>query len=198
MGAAIASLYLAKHSEDIQAAVLSSPMFAINAGGMPKKLANLLINFASFTEHLCCKTGCYFPGQKNYYVKPFQHNKLSHSKLRYRLFKELFNQKSELQLGGVTIQWLKLAYKIKGKVWKLLPNISTPISVMQAGDDYIVDNQSQNEFCVKVNQLHPNSCPNGEPFTIADAWHELFFEQDVYREKAINHCLEWFDKHLQV
>ncbi|MGJ8693216.1 MAG: alpha/beta fold hydrolase [Thalassotalea sp.] len=195
MGCAITSIYLAKYSKMIQAAVFSSPMFAINTGGIPSKMAKLLINGASFIERIFTKKAWYFPGQKNHYFKPFSKNKLTHSPLRYQLFKDLYHHDTELQLGGVTIQWLKLAHQIKTSIFSFTPKISTPLMVLQAGQEAIVDNRAQDEFCQQLHSLYSHSCPNGQATVIEGARHELFFEKDAYRELALAHCLAWFEQH---
>lgn len=197
MGCAISCLYLAEHADKIQATVLSSPMFAINTGKISPQIANGLISFTSKIEKIFANTACYFPGQKNHAFKAFENNKLSHSQTRYQIFKELYQKEKSVQLGGVTIQWLKQAHQIKEKIFSQLDKLSTPISVIQAGADSIVDNQAQNEFCQQLHQQRPQQCPEPKPLVIEGAWHELFFEQDKYRQPAIAHCLAWFDQHSQ-
>lgn len=193
MGCAISSLYLAKYAKYIQAAVFLSPMFAIHTGAIPDKVADGLIYGASLLEKRFAKEAWYFPGQKDHYFKPFEQNRLSHSEVRYQLFRELYQQHEQLKLGGVTIQWLKLAHEIKNKIFSQLTNFKLPLLVLQAGADKIVDNQVQNEFCQRLNELYPELSPP-EPITIEGAWHELLFEQDKYRNKALNHCLDWFEQ----
>lgn len=197
MGCAIACLYLAEHADKIQAVVLSSPMFAINTGKISPQIANGLISFTSKIEKIFANRACYFPGQKNHAFKAFEDNKLSHSKTRYQIFKELYQKEKSVQLGGVTTQWLKQAHQIKDKIFNQLDKLSTPISVMQAGGDSIVDNQAQDEFCQQLHQQQPQKCPADKPLIIDGAWHELFFEQDEYRQPAIEHCLAWFNQHSQ-
>lgn len=195
MGCAIACLYLAGHADKIQAAVLSSPMFAINTGKISPQLANGLISFTSKIEKIFANTACYFPGQKNHAFKEFEDNKLSHSKTRYQIFKDLYQKEKSVQLGGVTTQWLKQAHQIKDKIFSQIAQLTTPITVMQAGDDTIVDNVVQNEFCEQLQQCHTKIFQSDRPLVIEGAWHELFFEQDKFRDPAISHCIDWFAKH---
>ena len=195
MGCAIACLYLINHAVQIQAAVLSSPMFAINTGKLSPKLAHNLITLTSKLESTFANQACYFPGQKDHVFKAFKDNRLSHSEIRYQIFKNLYQAEKSVQLGGVTIQWLKQAHQIKDKIFNRLTSLSTPVIVLQAGADSIVDNQAQNEFCQLLHQQHPTLCTLDKPINIEGAWHELFFEQDKYRQPAINHCLAWFSRY---
>lgn len=194
MGCAIASLYLMKHPGVITSAIFSSPMFAINMGKLSPQLATGIINFSSSVEKILANTACYFPGQKNHAFKEFNQNKLSHSKIRYKLFKELYQKEKAVQLGGVTIQWLKKAQQIKHKIFERLELFNTPVMVLQAGDDTIVANTAQDEFCMKLHTEKPNLCYSDKPIKIEGAWHELFFEKDEYRTPALNYSLSWFEK----
>ena len=46
--------------------------------------------------------------------------------------------------------------------------IKTPLLVLQAGDDSVVDNAAQDAFCANA------CCEEGKPLRIEGAWHELF------------------------
>lgn len=195
MGSAIAALYLATYPNTIKAAILSSPMIAINTGMLPKPIAHGLINTVDLVEKHIIKQNSYFPGQKDHRFKNFTENKLSQSTIRYQIFKNLYQENSQVHLGGVTVQWLKQAHTIKQKLLDNSHCFNLPIRILQAGDDSVVDNQAQNEFCSALHKHQPNLCPDTKPVYIAGAWHELLFEQDKYREKAIIECLTWFELH---
>lgn len=195
MGCAISCLALASTSHLIQAAVLSSPMLAINTGKLPPWLARLLVNIISIVEYFSKNKGNYFPGQKNHYFKTFDKNKLTHSKIRFERFNNLYQQQSQLRLGGVTTCWLKEALAVEAKITALLAQITTPIQVLQAESDSIVDNQAQLRFCRQLHRLQHQSCPQAAPVIINNAFHELFFEQDSYRKQAITATLTWFEQH---
>jgi lysophospholipase len=195
LGGAISALYLTKYPNDIQAAVLSSPMIAINAGDTPTWLAEGVVKALHHMVSLFTKNSWYFFGQTDKNLSPFDDNSQSHSILRYQLFTELYQQQEILQLGGVTFAWLAQAIKAKQKIFESLNKISTPTLVLQAGKDTIVDNMAQTEFCQRLHKLNKQSCPNGKPTVIEGARHELFFEQDKYRIPALTQSLLWFEKH---
>ncbi len=118
-----------------------------------------------------------------------------HSQLRYQAFTRLYKETPEIQLGGVTAQWLATSLSALEKLFSNINKITTPTLVLQAGDEKIVNNQAQDDFCAQLHQLQPQSCPEGKAVTIANAYHELFFESDEYRTPALNAVVEWFAKH---
>ncbi len=199
MGGIIAARYLQKHPEAIKAAVLSSPMIAINGGGFPKWLTKVLINSAEQLNQWLSNEAWYFLGQSDikeevYQVKNFSNNPLMQSQVRYQKFTQLYQSIPEIQLGGVTVHWLAQALKAENEVFDHLKALVTPTLVLQASADSIVDNFAQDKFCLQLNKHHPKSCPNGRPIVIEHARHELFFEADQYRAQAIQHMLTWFDE----
>ena len=195
MGCAISALYLAQQPNNIKAAVFSSPMFAINLGKLPQSVANGLIHICRFIEHYIPGESRYFWGQKDQQIKPFAENKISHSKIRYQIYQNLYQQEQAIQLGGVTMQWLLEAYQLTKPLYLSLAKIKCPIQVLQAGSDIIVDNTVQNKFCEKLHQSNAKSCPEGKAVRISGAKHELLFEADEYRKPALTAIINWFESH---
>lgn len=195
MGGAIAARYLQRHASVIEAAVLSSPMISINSGIIPKGIAKFAVNLGHSFNKILGKPSWYFLGQGNYQAKPFEDNHLMQSDIRYTIFSQLYDEQSELKLGGVTLKWLREAQKVENAIFANLVAIKTPTTVIQAGAETIVDNHAQGIFCRQLNQLNSSCCPQGKPFVIENALHELFFEQDQYREPALQYALNWFAQH---
>ncbi|QOL27231.1 alpha/beta fold hydrolase [Thalassotalea sp. LPB0316] len=197
MGGNISALYLAKHSNSIQAAVLASPMIGINTGGLPMWLGKALINTRVWWDKHFNQESSYFIGQGDYDEYPFEDNVLTHSKVRFDYFKQTYDQTAELQLGGVTNAWLQQSLIARQNIFASLDQITTPITVLQSGGDSVVDNLDQFSFCQQLHQQQPQSCPNGEPQVFENAYHELFFEVDEIRNPAIDATLAWFEQHAQ-
>ncbi len=196
MGGAIAARYLQRYQDhNISAAMLASPMIAVNSGGIPLWLAQGLINSGDALNNLVSDEPWYFLGQGNYAATAFEQNQLTHSQIRYQIFSELYQQTPELQLGGVTFHWLRQAIKANHDIFADIDKLTTPTMVLQAGADTVVDNSAQDSFCQALHQTYSYSCSNGKPIRIEGAYHELFFELDQYRTPAIEHVLEWFDSH---
>lgn len=195
MGGAIAARYLQDFPNKTQAAVLSSPMFGFNSGSIPNFIAELVLTVSAQLNQWFDNTPWYFLGHKGFSHSEFSDNILMHSPIRYQLFSQLYNTTPDIQLGGVTVQWLTESQKALEKIFNNVDKITTPTLVLQAGQDKIIDNQAQNDFCHQLHQLQPQSCPDGKPLLIEDAYHELFFESDEYREQALQAAIQWLEQH---
>jgi len=195
MGSVIATRYMQQFPSSIKAAVLSSPMLGFSSGPIPTFIAKGLISITGTLNHWFSDTPWYFIGQKDYQATDFSQNELTHSKKRYQNFVALYQQTPKIQLGGVTVNWLREGIKAQNKVFSQLEKLTTPIQVLQASEDSIIDNQAQNDFCQQLHQLQPQSCPNAKPIVIEGAYHELFIESDNMRGQALSQILAWFKQH---
>lgn len=200
MGGAIAARYLQDHPENIQAAVLSSPMLGFNSGGIPTIIAESLIKVTHQVNQWVNDTPWYFLGQSDYTPNDdisavFTENSLMQSEIRFKHFYQTYRNTPELQLGGVTVTWLAESIKALDVIFSNIDKIKTPTLVIQATGDTIVSNEAQADFCQKLHQLQPESCPDGKPLRIEGAYHELFFERDKYRQPALTATIEWLEKH---
>ncbi|WP_448212658.1 alpha/beta fold hydrolase [Colwellia sp. MEBiC06753] len=197
MGGAISARYLQRFISPVKAAVLSSPMIAINSGGLPLWLSKLVINTGDTLSQLLANQPWYFVGQDDYKTKAFEDNQLSHSIIRYQIFTKLYQATPELQLGGVTFHWLKEALKANEDIFDDIDKLKTPTLVLQAGSDTVVDNSAQDQFCQQLHQNFSYSCPGGKPIVIKGARHEILFEIDSYRQQGLDQILAWFTQHSQ-
>ena len=146
MGGNIAIRLMQKYPDTIKSALFSAPMIAINKGGLPDWLAIALANTGTFINHIFSNQAWYFFGQTNYKASVFDNNPLTHSAVRYQIFVDLYQSIPQIQLGGVTTQWLQQAFKAKEHIFSQLDRLSAPIFIMQAGADTIVDNTMQDDF----------------------------------------------------
>ncbi len=195
MGGAITARYLQLFPHEIAAVVLASPMIAINSGGMPDWLGKFIIGSGSTINHWVSDQPWYFLGQGDYQPSPFEGNGITQSDVRYNIISTLYDNNTDIQLGGVTFPWLAQALKANEDIFRDIEKITPPLLVLQSGADPIVDNGAQDEFCKQLHQKQTQSCPDGKPVVIKDALHELFFEQDQYRQPAIERVLSWFKAH---
>lgn len=191
MGGTVSALWLSETRVRLQAAVLSSPMMGIYLGPLPRWFARGLVRVLQTGCHWLGYQHCYAPGQGGGYQDPeFADNDLTHSPLRYRLFRQLYRQRPELQLGGVSLHWLAQSFAAADRAIARAHRITTPLLVLQAGADVVVDNKAQQAFCQALGH-----CEGGGPLVIAGAAHELFIEQDDYRQQALGPALAFFDQH---
>ncbi|MFB2856364.1 alpha/beta fold hydrolase [Aeromonas allosaccharophila] len=185
MGGAISARYLERWPEDIKAAVLSSPMMGINLGGLPKWLAKGLAATLGTVGGWIGEPP-YGPGQGPYQDDGFADNGLTHSHSRYQAFRQLYEQYPQIKLGGATAHWIYQGITGADAAIAGAGAIKTPLLVLQAGDDKIVDNAAQDRFCTLA------KCEGGKPLRIEGAWHELLMETDDKRQPALTAMAEFF------
>ena len=105
---------------------------------------------------------------------------------RYRVFRQLYKENPNLRLGGVTVGWLKQAFTAIEQIKST--SASLPVLLLQAEKDTIVDNQAQNQI-VSKNKLITKK-------VYQDSWHEILFEQDLIRDKALQDIFDFFKMDL--
>lgn len=195
MGGAIAARYMQDFPDKIKAAVLSSPMLGFNSGNVPEVIAKSVLTISAQLNQWFDDHPWYFLGHKGFTQHTFSENKLMHSSVRYQLFTQLYQSTPEIQLGGVSVQWLTTSQLALETIFNNIDKIKTPTLVLQAGQDQIIKNQAQDDFCQQLHKLQPQSCPHGKPSIVANAYHELFFESDTFREQALQAAIQWFEQH---
>ncbi len=182
MGGAIGALTLLRKPNLFSKAVLAAPMFGIKPV-LPDWLASSLLQVGLGVNRLRRKDSGYFFGQTGYVSLPFALNKLTHSQSRYRLFRALYDEEKVLQLGGVTTEWLSAAKYAMDLIRDNAQHISSPMLVLSADRDHIIDNKRQREVVAKI--------PNVTLEVINDAYHELFIERDELRNQALTKILNF-------
>ncbi|MFM5707915.1 alpha/beta fold hydrolase [Aeromonas veronii] len=188
MGGAISARYLERWPDDIRAAVLSSPMLGINLGGLPKWLARGLATTIGTVGGWFGEPP-YGPGQGPYQDHGFADNELTHSQSRYQAFRQIYEQHPQIKLGGATAHWIYQGITGADAAIADAGAIKTPLLLLQAGNDSVVDNAAQDAFCTKA------SCEGGKPLRIEGAWHELFIESDDKRQPALTAMLDFFARY---
>ncbi|MCS0541785.1 alpha/beta fold hydrolase [Aeromonas veronii] len=185
MGGAISARYLERWPDDIKAAVLSSPMLGINLGGLPKWLAKGLASTIGTVGGWIGEPP-YGPGQGAYQDHGFADNELTHSQSRYQAFRQIYEQHPQIKLGGATAHWIYQGITGADAAIADAGAIKTPLLVLQAGNDSVVDNAAQDRFCTIA------KCEGGKPLRIEGAWHELFIESDDKRQPALTAMVDFF------
>lgn len=176
MGGAIGALTLLRAPTLFSRAVLASPMFGIKPA-LPNWVANGLIRTGLAVNRMKKQQSGYFFGQTPYIAFPYSLNKLTHSKTRYALFRTLYDEEQDIQLGGVTTEWLCAAHEAMHKIEDSAKAITTPMLVFSADGDSIIDNKRQRRVVQNM--------PNAELEIVPRAYHELFTESDALREPTL-------------
>lgn len=184
MGSAIGLMLVQQYPDWFAKVALTAPMLGLKAP-LPKWLANLVLSFGLMGSNLLQKP-LYFIGQKEYQPEPFASNKLTHSEIRYNLFRLQQQTHPDIQLGGVTYAWVAAALQGLYTIEKQAPHTTIPVLCVSAGADKIVDNIAQ-ERIVKL-------MPNAQWQSIDGAFHELMFEVDSYRNATLDAVMTFFEE----
>lgn len=177
--------FLHDHPEYADAAVTVAPMIKIYLGGLPSFVAKGL---AWTMSHIGLKAG-YIPGHTAFKEGRWGwRKKLTHDDERFN-DEDYFiqNKDRRLAVGGATYKWLLEAMKSTEVINAegYAEQIKTPVLVLQAGDDVIVDNKAQSDFALKL--------PHGKLVRVEGAMHELLKETDAHREKVWTAISEFMD-----
>jgi len=178
MGGGIAIQTLADHPETFDAAVLVAPMIQPNVG-LP--LGCYMVQpVAWFCAN--CSTPSANPGSEE---KAFAINRLTHSKPRFMEYRALLKTIPEIKLGAPTFGWVREACSIAEPLMLAAERIDTPVLLLQAGEEKVVESAPQDAFCAQLNAFGNPVCKDGAPRVIDGARHEILFESDPMRERAL-------------
>lgn len=186
MGAQVASLYAQTYPYDFDALVLNSPMH------QPKLFTEFTTGFlCDIVEYMIDDTPKYAIGKFyfDFTDNNFFFNMLTHSELRYSIVNESYALNPETKIGWTSVNWVAESCKVSPLVLKYADKIKVPVLLIQSGNDYLVNLKPQEEFCSKLGDL----C---KMVPVDEAYHELFFEKDIYRNKALSAMFEFFEKNL--
>ena len=186
MGGTVGSLFLEQRPDFFDSAVLSAPMHGINLTQWMKPIAS---PFARVVEQLQRQPN-YAPGQVPYYPKPFLDNKLTQSEVRYQWFRDLYEHKPELKVGGPSARWVWQGMAAAKQCIQHAYQIKVPVLLLQGSDDTVVDNSAHDVFHRAMTQ----SGGECEIKVIHGARHELVFEQDKYRTPVLAAAFNHFKK----
>lgn len=181
MGGAVATLYLEHYQTHFNAVVLNAPMFGIN---LPVPLKLVASSIAKIIERYQTQPSYVF-GHKPYHEAPFEENDQCQSQIRYIWAKHLYQLHPELRVGGPSARWVWQALAAAKSCIRDVEHIHTPVLLLQAGDDTVVDNASHHLFYSK--------CPECKMKVIPHARHELLMEKDCLRNQALEDTLDFFE-----
>lgn len=124
-----------------------------------------------------------FQKQRRGLPVPFNINKLTSDKDRYRNWASYFQTTPRLRLGPPTYGWIDAALTSMAYVNRNASDLNIPCLIVAAGADPIVDPKSNKDFARNAKARFN---------VVAGAFHELFLERDIYRDQFF----EFFDQFL--
>ncbi|MGR5065222.1 alpha/beta fold hydrolase [Photobacterium sp. DNB22_13_2] len=182
MGGAISTLYMEQHPSVFNAAVLNAPMFGMHIPGPLRLVAPAVAKLYDLYQ----SKPNYGLGQRAYYELPFEQNDQSQSQLRYVWAKHLYQIHPELRIGGPSARWIWQAMQAAKHCIQDANKLQTPLLLLQAGNDTIVDNRAQFRFDEVTEQCQLK--------VIESARHELLMEKDELRDQVMSETLSFFQQ----
>ncbi len=174
MGGAVAAHYLEQYPDDIDAAVLSSPMLQVDTGSYPELLA---FGIAALGTGLGLGKE-YALGQGPREAPVFDNNTVTHSFERWSRWEmDLIPNNLEVKSGGPSYQWVANSIFAGWMSQLRAKKVETPVLLFQAGQDSFVVPEGQDVFCDKA-----ADCTK---IVFEGAKHEILMETDVIRDKAV-------------
>lgn len=182
MGGAIGTLYVQKYPTTFTKLILSAPMLGV-AAPLPEWLTKAIAMLVIWVRTFLRLPTMYLWGQDDYQASPFKDNQLTNSDIRYRVFREMMDRYPQNRLGGISFEWLLQAIIAMRLARTGAKAMILPTLVLQAEQDKIVDNTIIKKFA--------NDLPNAKFVTIANAKHELLFEQNEARSLTLTTMLDF-------
>jgi lysophospholipase len=175
MGAAIALAKARAGSLPFARMVLSAPM--IDLFGLPfprtlRRVARTLVWLGQGRR--------FVPGGKRPYMSMLEHfenNVLTSDKRRHARTAAIIEAAPDLAIGDPTIGWVHAAFRFmqRFKNIEFPRRILTPVLILAAGADRLVDTAATEEFASRLKV--------GKCITLAHARHEILMERDPFREQ---------------
>ncbi len=182
MGGAIGTLYVQRYPKVFHKLVLSSPMFGI-ATPLPEWIIQIIVAWAVKLRKFFGVSAGYVWGQGDYQAYPFAGNRLTNSEIRYRVFREVMANYPDDQLGGISFDWLLQAIIAMQELRAQAKNILLPCLILQAQREQVVDNKLMHQVAQII--------PDCEFVKVANAQHEILFEEDPARTFAMTKILDF-------
>lgn len=154
--------------QQIKGAIFEAPMLDIHTGSYPKSVAKSMAKgFTSINlgEMYVIGYGDYVP-EKDLFEK----NKNTHNQEEFESRKILIQRYPQLVRGGPTFGWLKATFKSIHTLHQQIKTnrITTPILILTAGDDKVVD--------TSVDKAFAESSIQGKQVIIPGAYHHISTE----------------------
>ncbi len=183
MGGCVGTLFLEKHPEYFDAAILSSPMLKMKGADYSAPVQELLRLYALLTG----KMKKLAPNQKHFNpdAKVEGSSAISPARFYYQL--GLRKKDPHYQMTGASFGWALSSMKATAKVIRNAGRIRIPVTVMTAGCDHLIDPAGYEAFRSKVPQalFHPYE----------NSRHEIFNSDDESRRQYFADVIATLDRY---
>lgn len=157
------------------AAVTTAPMMRAQTRGYPPVLARTVC----YAQNLAGRRDAWVWGmaERDPLKLAFADNLVTSDRARYDRNTAYLAAEPDLRLAGPSWGWLEAAYRSMARAMSkgFAEAIATPVLILGAGRDRIVDTAAAREFAAGL--------PRGTHVEIADAEHEILMETDAVRAR---------------
>ncbi len=185
MGGAVTAMYLEKHPDDYDIAVMSSPMLGLDFGRKPRPA----IRAAAAVSHVARQDFNILPGHTLFDGIPDFENSNAMSEARYDYQFRLRCDDRSSQTWAGTNGWLRASLSAIGYIQRNAKRITIPVCILEAGNDTTVDNSGTDAFAQKV--------ASGTLCVFPGAKHELYNADEENRERWYALILRYLKGKLQ-
>ena len=184
MGGCIGARFLEEYPGYFEAAVLSSPMFALSYGKIPKCLAKILM---IWSQVMGWQTK-FVPGKHGFDNTYAFDTSSALSEQRYAYIFNLRQQNVRYQTYSATYGWTKAAMEACKKALKNAGKVENPILVTQAGQDTMVLPEAQETFVKRAK--------NATLLCFPDSKHEIFNALEPVRSSFFDSVFSFYEEHF--
>lgn len=157
------------------AAAITAPLMRALTRGYPPSIARAVC----FAQNMLGQKEAWVWGMqaRDPLKLTFEDNLVTSDPARYARNAGYLAAQHDIRLAGPTWGWLEAAYHSMSAVMAngFAEAIETPVLIIGAGRDRIVDTSAEREFAARL--------PNGTYFELADAEHEILMENDSVRAR---------------
>jgi lysophospholipase len=175
MGGHILLRALHDRPDAFTAAAMTAPMLRAQTRGYPAWLARAMCRFENAIGN--SQQWVWGMDKRDPLPMEFEANLVTSDRARFARARAIITQQPDIRLAGPTWGWLEAAYRSMARVTApgFAEAITTPVLILGAGKDRIVDTEAEREFARRL--------PHSTFLEIPDAEHEIMMENDAIRAR---------------
>jgi lysophospholipase len=182
MGAGIGLTWTLKNEKYFDGLMISSPMLKIQTRPYSYAVAKSIV-----TAMMAIGKGNEFAlGQKPFNAnEPFETNKFTSSKARFKMTMDLYSEYPQAKLGGVSNRWLYEVMNGTRKLRSQYKKFKTPIHLYRAGIELYSDAEEMQKFCNEALQC--------QEMLLDSSKHEVVNDSDDNRNLVLYDMVMFLD-----
>ncbi|MGO4939963.1 alpha/beta fold hydrolase [Fundicoccus sp. Sow4_D5] len=182
MGGAVTTSYIEQYANEVDGAILNTPMFMIDTGRYPQSFTYLytkLMTKLGYGRHYIPTTEAFEPSRHTVYNETPE-EAISNSQIREEYFHKVNLTNHTLPTQGGSLNWLKTAFDTTHAILKpdRLNQVNIPVLLIRAGEDNVV--QKEGVFTAGY------YLPNVERVLIPESKHQTYLDHDNALKSYVN------------